>query len=300
MGFVLRAIYAPKHNPRTIAGIEFPNAVGLGAGFDKNARFIHLLATLGFGHIEIGTVTPKAQDGNPKPRLFRLPATKALINRMGFNNDGVEAIANRLRHRPPGLVIGGNIGKNKVTPNEDAIKDYEICLTSLYDHVDYFTVNVSSPNTPGLRELQEKEPLLALLQHLKQLSTERGGKPIFLKIAPDLTDDQLQDVVEVVRESGIAGVIGTNTTLERKVADVDTKTAEEAGGLSGAPLTNRANEVNRFLCEQAKGQFEVMSSGGIMSARDAEARLQAGARAVQVWTGFIYEGPGLVRRIGNG
>jgi dihydroorotate dehydrogenase len=302
MAALLRWYYRVEHKSleRKVFGLTFSNPVGLAAGFDKNAALIDPLACLGFGFIEIGTVTPRAQAGNDKPRLFRLPHDQALINRMGFNNEGVEAAVQRLRKRRSAVIVGGNIGKNKTTPNEHATRDYEICFEALYPYVDYFVVNVSSPNTPGLRELQEKEPLARLLHHIKALSLARPQpKPVLLKIAPDLTDTQLLDVVDVLRQTHIDGVIATNTTVSRNglitpAADVD---AMGTGGLSGAPLRQRATEAVKFLRQHLGKDFPIVAVGGIMNAADAMEKFQAGANLVQLYTGFIYEGPGVVRKI---
>lgn len=284
---------------REVFGLKFKNPVGLAAGFDKNAELVPELAAFGFGFIEVGTVTPLPQPGNEKPRMFRLPEDSALINRMGFNNIGVDVVAARLRNlkNREGLIIGGNIGKNKLTPNEDAVSDYIKCFDRLFDVVDYFVVNVSSPNTPGLRELQEKEPLKNILNTLQQRNRKDDkSKPILLKIAPDLTNDQLDDIVEIVTETGIAGVIATNTTISRDGLKSQ-GTAAEAGGLSGKPLTKRSTEVIRYLSEKSNRAFPIIGVGGIHSAEDAIEKLNAGASLVQLYTGFIYEGPGLIRRI---
>ncbi len=287
---------------REVFGLKFKNPVGLAAGFDKDARLYNELSDFGFGFIEIGTLTPKPQEGNPKKRLFRLRADKAIINRMGFNNEGVFEAVERLKkeHR---VLIGGNIGKNKVTPNNEAVKDYLICFDALFDHVDYFVVNVSSPNTPGLRELQDKEPLTNLLNALKRENTKFaaknsvGEKPILLKIAPDLTDDQLLDIIKIVERTKIDGIIATNTTISREGLKSDFMLQEEKGGLSGKPLTERSTEVIRFLAEKSNKAFPIIGVGGIHSAEDALEKLEAGADLVQLWTGFVYEGPGLVKRI---
>jgi len=297
---IIKRTFTLKHPllEREVAGIKLPNPVGLAAGFDKNATFFHEMEYLGFGFVEVGTVTPLAQPGNPKPRSFRLHKDKALINRMGFNNDGAQVIAERLKKRKDKIVIGGNIGKNKVTPNEEAYSDYEKCFDALFEYVDYFVVNVSSPNTPGLRSLQDKEPLKKILAGLQAKNKLKGkGKPIFLKIAPDLTNEQLDDIVEIVNETGIAGVVATNTTLSREGLKTDGVDAIGAGGLSGMPLGKRSTEVVRYLCEKAKGAFPVIASGGIHSAEDALEKLDAGAVMVELYTGFIYEGPMLVKRI---
>ena len=278
-----------------VFGLTFKNPVGLAAGFDKDARCYRELSNFGFGFIEIGTLTPKPQDGNQKKRLFRLLEDSAVINRMGFNNGGVEKAIERLK-KNNGVLIGGNIGKNKNTPNEEAVKDYEICFDALYDYVDYFVVNVSSPNTPNLRALQDKEPLTQLLQALQnQNASKTKQKPILLKIAPDLTNEQLLDIIDIVAETKIAGVIATNTTISRDGLQSANKT--EMGGLSGKPLAKRATEVIRFLSEKSNNAFPIIGVGGIHSAEDAMEKLEAGACLVQLYTGFIYEGPALVKSI---
>jgi dihydroorotate dehydrogenase len=289
-----------KKLERTVFGITFPNPVGLAAGFDKDAKLYKELSNFGFGFIEIGTITPLAQDGNPKPRMFRLPADKGLINRMGFNNQGLEAAIARLKNKPKNLIIGGNIGKNKLTPNEDAIKDYEKCFLHLFPYVDYFVVNVSSPNTPNLRALQEKEPLKALLHHLQTLNLKHSStKPILLKIAPDLTNEQLDDIIEIIQESGIAGLIATNTTIDRSMLNSPKEEIENigAGGLSGIPLNKRATEVIRYISQKSNKAFPIIGVGGIHSTQDAMEKLEAGASLIQLYTGFIYEGPGLIKDI---
>ena len=280
-------------------GINFKNPVGLAAGFDKNATLFDEFGNYGFGFVEIGTVTPKPQPGNPKKRLFRLIEDEAIINRMGFNNDGVKVIAERLRKRKTDIIIGGNIGKNKVTPNENAVDDYLICFEELFDVVDYFVVNVSSPNTPNLRELQDKEPLTKLLQTLQDENNKKETpKPILLKIAPDLTDDQLMDIIDIVKTTKIAGVIATNTTISRD--NLISEKRNETGGLSGKPVRERSTEVIRFLAEKSNKAFPIIGVGGIHSAKDAKEKLDAGADLIQVFTGFIYEGPELVKRINKG
>ncbi len=291
-----------KRLERELFGLKFKNPIGLAAGFDKNAVLYNELSDFGFGFVEIGTLTPKPQEGNPKKRLFRLKEDHAIINRMGFNNKGVFEAVEKLKkeHR---VLIGGNIGKNKATPNNEAIKDYLICFDALFDHVDYFVVNVSSPNTPGLRELQDKEPLMALLNELQlensKLSERKNTirKPILLKIAPDLTDSQLFDIIEIVDATKIDGVIATNTTISRENLKSHALLIEEAGGLSGAPLKNRSTEVIRFLAEKSNKSFPIIGVGGIHSAEDAIEKLEAGADLIQLWTGFVYEGPGLVKKI---
>ncbi len=319
LGFkkLIAGIFRPKGNLKfEIWNLKFPNRVGLGAGFDKNATYLRELEALGFGFVEIGTVTPLPQPGNDKPRVFRLPSDKALINRMGFNNDGVKVVAERLRRwqltvgrrttsneQRSTLIIGGNIGKNKITPNEEAWKDYEICFKELYPYVDYFVVNVSSPNTPGLRELQEKESLRKILTHLQALNLTlrqaQGDKPILLKIAPDLTQEQLDDVIDLALEIKSDGLVATNTTISRSGLTTNESRLTEigAGGLSGLPLKNRSTEVIKYICEKTKGAIPVIASGGIFTAADAKEKMDAGASLVQVWTGFIYEGPGIVKQI---
>lgn len=282
--------------------------MGLGAGFDKNAKYLRELECLGFGFVEIGTVTPLPQEGNEKPRLFRLPKDKALINRMGFNNDGVKVVAERLRNwrqyplttQGSRLIIGGNIGKNKKTTNEDAWKDYEICFTALHPYVDYFVVNVSSPNTPGLRELQEKESLRKILTKLQTINArQQNPKPLWLKIAPDLTQEQINDVTDLALEIKLDGLIATNTTISRSgLQTPDSKLAAiGAGGLSGLPLKQSSTDIVKYICRQTGGKIPVIASGGIFTAADAKEKIEAGAVLVQVWTGFIYEGPGIVKRI---
>jgi dihydroorotate dehydrogenase len=304
-------------------GLPFKNPIGLAAGFDKNAKYLNELEALGFGFVEIGTVTPLPQDGNPTPRLFRLPKDKALINRMGFNNEGVVVVAQRLKdwklavgklqlakepsqiekplptaHCP--LIIGGNIGKNKTTPNETAWKDYEICFNALHDYVDYFVVNVSSPNTPGLRELQEKEPLKKILTHLQTLNKNFARqKPILLKIAPDLTQTQIDDVIDLAQEINLDGLVAANTTIDRTQLVTANSTLETigAGGLSGLPLKDRATEMVKYISQKTNGKIPIIASGGIFTGADAQEKLDAGACLVQVWTGFVYEGPAIVKKI---
>jgi len=294
---ILTSIYEVNDSrlERTVFGLKFKNPVGLAAGFDKDAKIFKELSNFGFGFIEIGTLTPKAQDGNPKKRLFRLKSDSAIINRMGFNNGGVEAAVVRLK-KNKGVLIGGNIGKNKITPNENALEDYLICFDALFHFVDYFVVNVSSPNTPNLRELQEKKPLTALLTKLEERNAEyKSKKPILLKIAPDLTDEQLLDIIEIVKTTKIAGVIATNTTISRE--GLQSKNKLETGGLSGKPLSNRATEVIRFLSEKSNKAFPIIGVGGIHKPEDALEKLAAGASLVQLYTGFIYEGPKLISDI---
>ncbi len=318
-------------SPTNTFNLAFKNKVGLGAGFDKNARYLNELEALGFGFVEIGTVTPKPQAGNDKPRLFRLPEDKALINRMGFNNDGVEAVAERLKKwrmengqcsmvdgqwsmhtsqvsstkapQPLKLIIGGNIGKNKITPNEEAWKDYDICYKALHPFVDYFVVNVSSPNTPGLRELQEKDSLRKILTKLQNLNAAaENQKPILLKIAPDLTNGQLDDVIDLALEIKLDGIVASNTTISRAGLITNENIVKEigAGGLSGLPVKQRSTEVVQYICQKTNGKMPVIASGGIFSAADAAQKITAGASLVQVWTGFVYEGPAIVKNICKG
>lgn len=307
-GPALSRIFWQVNNPllrKTVFGLKFKNPVGLAAGFDKNGELMGEMANIGFGFVEIGTVTPMPQPGNPRPRMFRLPADSALINRMGFNNLGVDVVADRLKsfrqqskEIQKGLIIGGNIGKNKMTPNEDAVRDYVKCFDRLFDVVDYFVVNVSSPNTPDLRALQEKEPLKHILDTLQQRNNKNNiSRPILLKIAPDLSNEQLNDIIEIVKVTGIAGVIATNTTISREMLVTKGTVKEEAGGLSGKPLTARSTEVIRYLAENSGSTFPIIGVGGIHSANDALQKLEAGAALVQLYTGFIYEGPGLIGRI---
>lgn len=285
---------------RTVFGLEFDNPVGLAAGFDKDAKLFDELSAFGFGFIEIGTLTPVGQAGNPKPRLFRLPKDNSLINRMGFNNDGVENAVKRLKKRKTSIIIGGNIGKNKLTPNEKAVDDYEITFNSLFDVVDYFVVNVSSPNTPGLRELQEKEPLTNLLNHLQKLNSSKSNrKPILLKIAPDLTNDQLDDIIEIILVTKLDGLIATNTTIDRSSLKTPSEIVETigAGGLSGQAVKKRSTEVISYIAKKSNNAFPIIGVGGIHSAEDAIEKLEAGAALVQIYTGFVYEGPALIKRI---
>jgi dihydroorotate dehydrogenase len=291
-----------KSLEREVFGLKFKNPVGLAAGFDKNGEYIEELANFGFGFIEVGTVTPLPQPGNEKPRMFRLQNDEAIINRMGFNNKGVDVLAKKLESvKREGLIIGGNIGKNKNTPNEEAVNDYIKCFDRLFDVVDYFVVNVSSPNTPGLRDLQEKEPLTNILNTLQARNLKHGiAKPILLKIAPDLTNSQLDDIVEIVTETKIAGVIATNTTISRADLLSGESLKKEMGGLSGKPLTKRSTEVIKYLADKSGRSFPIIGVGGIHSAKDAQEKIDAGASLVQVYTGFIYEGPGLVKKILKG
>lgn len=288
---------------REVFGIKFKNPIGLAAGFDKNAEYIEELNHFGFGFIEIGTVTPKPQPGNDAPRMFRLMEDEAIINRMGFNNKGVDFVVSKIRElkNRENYIIGGNIGKNKLTPNEDAVDDYIKCFNALFDYVDYFVVNVSSPNTPGLRDLQEKEPLLYILNYLQQYNNQNEKpKPILLKIAPDLTDSQLDDIIDIVLESKITGVIATNTTISREGLKSDPEIVKETGGVSGKPLKNLSTEVIRYLSEKSNKAFPIIGVGGIHTAEDAKEKLEAGASLLQVYTGFIYEGPAVVKNICKG
>lgn len=288
---------------RNFLGLTFKNPVGLAAGFDKDGKYIKQLESLGFGFVEIGTVTPLAQSGNDTPRLFRLPADEALINRMGFNNEGVQAMIQRLRTLKTDLIIGGNLGKNKITPLEEAYQDYAICFRALFPYVDYFVVNVSSPNTPNLRALQEKEPLTHLLQKLQSLNQELAlrskPKPILLKIAPDLTMSQIDDIIDIVQSTGIQGIVATNTTILRHKLSSSSELLEQigAGGLSGKPLKHRSTEIIRYISSKTHGKMPIIAAGGIHSANDALEKIQAGATLVQVYTGYVYEGPGLVKKI---
>ena len=284
---------------KDVFGIQFKNPVGLAAGFDKNAELIDNFSNLGFGFIEIGTLTPKAQPGNPKPRLFRLPKDEALINRMGFNNEGVDEALDRLAKRKSDIIVGGNIGKNKITPNENAIDDYLICFNKLYEYVDYFVVNVSSPNTPGLRDLQEKEPLTKLLNTLQNERTKKSAsKPILLKIAPDLSETQLDDIIEITTELNLDGLIVSNTTIDRTALNTDEKDIKGigAGGLSGKPIFKKSTAVLQYIRKQLP-VVPIIAVGGIHSAQDAVEKIQAGADLVQVYTGLVYEGPALIKRI---
>ena len=303
-GVITRRIYTVEDPAleRDVFGLKFKNPVGLAAGFDKNALLYNELSDFGFGFIEIGTLTPKSQDGNPKKRLFRLKKDQAIINRMGFNNAGVATAVKALKKQHK-VLVGGNIGKNKVTPNDQATEDYIICTQALWPHVDYFVVNVSSPNTPGLRELQEKAPLTALLKALKaenELLAKKHvqkPKPFLLKIAPDLTENQLLDIIDIINETQIDGVIATNTTISRAGLVSEESLVNKTGGLSGVPLRNRSTEVIRFLSQKSHNAFPIIGVGGIHSAEDALEKLDAGATLVQLWTGFVYEGPGLVKKI---
>lgn len=305
----LKKKFVPKKNKfsKELFGLTFLNPLGLGAGFDKNAKYLEQLEILGFGFLEVGTVTPLPQGGNSKPRLFRLPGDKALINRMGFNNEGVKAVAERikkfrLKNKNTKLIIGGNIGKNKNTPNENAWKDYEICFIELYDVVDYFVVNVSSPNTPGLRDLQQKDSLQKILTNLQLINrSKKIQRPLLLKISPDLDQQSLDDIIDLAMEIKLDGLVAANTTISRK--DLITSQKEitniGAGGLSGKPLREEATRITKYIYQKTNGTIPIISSGGIFSAKDAQEKFNAGASLVQVWTGFIYEGPGIVKKILN-
>lgn len=295
---------------KNVFGLEFRNPVGLGAGFDKNALYLRELEALGFGFVEIGTVTPKPQAGNDKPRLFRLPADKALINRMGFNNDGVDEIKQRLvrwnnsknKNNQSTLIVGGNIGKNKLTPNEEAWKDYCICFDALFSEVDYFVVNVSSPNTPGLRELQEKDSLKKILSELQNRNqANTTPKPLLLKIAPDLTNGQLDDIISLSSEVNLSGLVAANTTTNRAQLETTDQRLQTigAGGLSGKPVRIRSTQIVEYITQQSGNSIPIIASGGIFTGADAEEKLNAGAELVQVWTGFVYEGPSIVKKICN-
>lgn len=305
---LLRLLYVveDKKLERTVFGLRFKNPVGLAAGLDKNAECIDAFAAIGFGFIEIGTVTPVAQEGNEKPRLFRLIQDEAIINRMGFNNNGMNVVKENILHAAirqfnnSTIIIGGNIGKNKVTPNESAVDDYIKCFNELYDVVDYFVVNVSSPNTPNLRALQEKEPLKQLLFSLQEINRQKiRAKPILLKIAPDLTNEQLDDIIEIVVETKLDGVVATNTTITRENLATEKTTVDAivTGGLSGKPLTKKSTAIIKYIAEQSNHKIPIIAVGGIMTAHDAIEKLNAGASLVQLYTGFIYEGPGLIKAI---
>ncbi len=295
--------FEDKSLEKELFGLKFKNPVGLAAGFDKDAKLFNELAAFGFGFIEIGTLTPLPQEGNPKKRMFRLPADSGLINRMGFNNGGVKVAVERLKKNNSGVIIGGNIGKNKLTPNESAVDDYVICFNELHPHVDYFVVNVSSPNTPNLRALQDKKPLTEILMRLKNLNAEKEiQRPILLKIAPDLTDSQLDDIIDIVADTKIEGIIASNTTISRENLKTSDSRIEEIGngGLSGKPVAARSTEVIRYLSTKSNKAFPIIGVGGINTAEDAIEKLEAGADLVQVYTGFVYEGPSMIKKINKG
>lgn len=288
-----------KGHEKRVMGLNFKNPVGLAAGFDKDAKLYNELANFGFGFIEVGTLTPKPQAGNPKPRLFRLVEDESVINRMGFNNGGLDEAVLRLLRRKTDLVIGGNIGKNKVTPNEEALNDYLMGVEALHPVVDYFVVNVSSPNTPNLRELQEKEPLTKLLKAVLEKNNALGKKPLLLKIAPDLTEGQLDDIIDIINSLELDGIVATNTTISRDGLRAPKSKVEAigAGGLSGKVLRERSTEVITYLRARLKDSIAIIAVGGIFTGADAREKLNAGADLVQVWTGFLYEGPAMVRRM---
>ena len=296
-GFLIKSIYTVRHNSleRELFGLKFPNPVGMAAGFDKNATHINEFENFGFGFIEIGTVTPKSQIGNPKKRLFRLKEDKAVINRMGFNNDGTELIKKRLK-KNFNVIIGGNIGKNKTTPNSEAKADYVYCFKELYDQVDYFVVNVSSPNTPNLRELQSREFLNDLFYDLNKIRFEYlNPKPILLKISPDLNEQKILEILDVISINKIDGIIATNTTIN--FPKLNSKNRNEKGGLSGAPIYDRSNEVISFISKCTNGKLPIIGVGGISSVDQAIEKIKAGAHLIQIYTGLIYEGPGFIKRI---
>ncbi len=302
---IISKLFTPPNDIVNFLGINFRNKIGLAAGFDKNAKYLNELEALGFGHVEIGTVTPLAQEGNPKPRLFRLKKDKALINRMGFNNDGMDEIVERLKawrtNKNTALIVGGNIGKNKNTPNELAYTDYVKCFNALYEYVDYFVVNVSSPNTPGLRALQEKESLRIIFEHLQNANQAKPiPKHILLKIAPDLSIDQVNDVIALVQEMHIPALVVSNTTLDRTALTEDGKNLSNyygAGGLSGAPIKTKATELIQYIHTKSNGSIPIIGSGGIFNKDDAAEKYAAGATMLQVWTGFVYKGPAIVKNL---
>jgi dihydroorotate dehydrogenase len=286
--------------PVTVAGITFPNILGLAAGFDKDAKRLHLLKEFGFGFVEVGTVTPKAQKGNPKPRLFRIPDNLALINRMGFNNEGIDKMVERLKNRPDGLIVGGNIGKNKSTPNDKAIIDYVYCFEKLYDYVDYIVVNISSPNTPGLRDLQEESFIVGLFSELQKIRTERKvHKPIFLKLSPDFQFSAIKDLVRIITKAKVDGIVATNTTISREKLTISEKEIEKIGpgGLSGQPIFESSNAILATLSIELGGQIPIIGVGGIFNGIDATEKLVRGANLIQIYTGFVYEGPWIVKNI---
>ena len=299
MSYLSRKLFFIKSKSleKEIFGIKFPNPVGLAAGFDKNAELFHELSNFGFGFIEIGTVTPKPQPGNKKKRVFRLNDDSSLINRLGFNNKGIDYVINNLKDKGE-IIVGGNIGKNKNTPNEKAINDYIYSLNALYDYVDYFVVNVSSPNTPNLRNLQEKKPLTALVKKLCEERLKKSKeKPLLLKISPDLSEKQLLDIISVIETENLDGVIATNTTIKRENLESNPKITSESGGLSGKKLTCKSNEVIRFIHKNSNGSFPIIGVGGIFDAEDVLEKIECGASLVQIYTGFIYEGPSIVKTI---
>ena len=297
IGYIIRLIYVTDHYKlnRKVFGVNFKNPVGLAAGFDKDAKLFKELSNFGFGFIEIGTVTPKMQNGNPKKRLFRLTEDEALINRMGFNNQGVDQIVNRLK-KNKSIIVGGNIGKNKNTPNHKALDDYLFCFEHLYEYVDYFVINVSSPNTPGLRDLQSKKPLTKLLNSLQESNNKKPKRrPILLKIAPDLNKNELIDIIEIIKKTKIDGVVASNTSLARD--GLISKNKIEAGGLSGKPLSKKSTDIISFLSQRSNKSFPIIGVGGIHSPQDVIEKIKAGADLIQLYTGFIYEGPGIAKKI---
>jgi len=302
IAFFVRKLFIIKDKrlKTSFLGLEFDNPVGFAAGFDKNAEVYNQFSNFGFSFIEIGTVTPVAQPGNPKPRSFRIPNDKGLINRMGFNNKGVDFAVEKLRNKRHKVIVGGNIGKNTATANKDALNDYVVCFEKLYDHVDYFVVNLSCPNVKDLRKLQDKDSTIVILNKLTELRSKKPAyKPILLKISPDLTNNQLDDVVETYNVTGIDGIVATNTTVSRENLETDKERIDEIanGGLSGKPLSNRSTEIIRYLTEKSEGTIPIIGVGGIMTVQDAIDKLNAGAKLIQVYTGFIYEGPAFVKRI---
>ncbi len=285
---------------REVFGIRFPNPVGVAAGFDKEVRLYNEMADLGFGFVEIGTITPRGQKGNPQPRLFRLPADEALINRMGFNNHGVDACVRNIKRTHPNVIIGGNIGKNTNTPNEKAVDDYSLCFTSLFELVDYFVVNISCPNIKDLQKLQNKDETIKILKRLQAINHDKTNpKPILLKISPDLNKSQLDEVIDIVQETGLAGIVATNTTTNRENLKTPSIKVKEIGdgGLSGKPLRDKATQTIAYLHEKSRGSIPIIGTGGIMDPADAISKLKAGASLVQVYTGFIYSGPTLAKKI---
>ncbi len=302
IALLVRKMYLVKDErlKTNFIGLKFDNPVGFAAGFDKNAEVYNQFSNFGFSFIEIGTVTPVAQHGNPKPRSFRIPKDSGLINRMGFNNKGVDFAVEKLKNEEHKVIIGGNIGKNTATANNEALNDYVICFEKLYDHADYFVVNLSCPNIKDLRKLQDKDSTINILNKLTAIGAEKSlHKPILLKISPDLTNDQLDDVIETFKITGIDGVVATNTTVSRENLITDTKRIEEIanGGLSGKPLTKRSTEIIKYLTDKSNGTIPIIGVGGIMTVQDAIDKLNAGASLIQVYTGFIYEGPGFVKQI---
>ena len=299
---ILKKTYVVKDKRlnRELFGLKFTNPIGLAAGFDKNADFFNEFMVFGFGFIEIGTVTPIGQVGNPKPRLFRIPRDHGLINRMGFNNLGLDKAVDKLKNVPEGLIIGGNIGKNTSTSNEKAVEDYAKCFKGLYPYVDYFVVNVSCPNICDLSELQDKELLMGILVRLADIrSSMAQKKPILVKISPDLNFQQIDDVLELISRTGMDGIVATNTTIKRENLATEAKVIEQIGngGLSGKPLRQRSTEIIKYISEKTNGELTIIGTGGIMSPEDAIEKINAGASLIQIYTGFIYEGPGIVKKI---